>query len=52
MPPVPLSGCMMADEDDQTAFEKVKEELVKALIKKRQTDKQLVGQYILRGLLN
>jgi len=33
----------MADEDDNTSYEKAKEELVKALVKKRQCDKQLVS---------
>jgi hypothetical protein len=33
----------MTDEDDRTAYEKAKDELVKALVKKRHCDKQLVG---------
>jgi len=32
---------LMSDEDDRQAYEKAKEELVKALVKKRQCDKQL-----------
>lgn len=33
----------MSEEEDRAAYEKAKEELVKALVKKRQCDKQLVG---------
>jgi hypothetical protein len=39
----------MTDEEDRTALEKAKEELVKALVRKRQCDKQLVGITLLES---